>query len=95
MRRLNMMNWLIKLMLFRLMILVIQPKKNQDTKISKIQKRITVPDHSNTYITTKEFNDLTTENLPARLKHANLATKVDINDLVEKTDFDAKLKKFK
>ena len=32
------------------------------------------------------------ENLAARLKQANLATKADIHDFVEKTVFDNKLK---
>ena len=65
-------------------------KKTRTQKLVKLKKELLF-----LIITTKEFNDLTTENLPTRLKHANLATKVDINDLVEKTDFDAKLKKFK
>ena len=69
-------------------------KTYYDLKISEIEKKKknTDHDHSNTYITTKEFNKLTAENLPARLKHANLVTKVDINDFVDKTDFDDKLK---
>ena len=33
-----------------------------------------IPDQSK-YITTPEFNELTAENLTARIKHANLATK--------------------
>ena len=40
-----------------------------------------IPDHSK-YITTQEFNKLTTENYTARLKQANLATKSDIADFV-------------
>ena len=67
-------------------------KTAYDIRISEIEKKNTDHDHSNTYITTKEFNKLTAENLPARLKQANLATKVDINDFVYKTDFDDKLK---
>ena len=35
-------------------------------------------------ITTKEFNKLTAENFTTRLKPANLATKADIDDFVEK-----------
>ena len=50
-----------------------------------------IPDHSK-YITTSEFNKLTAENITARLKQANLATKGDISDFVKKTDFDDKLK---
>ena len=50
-----------------------------------------IPDHSK-YITTPEFNKLTAENIAARLKQANLATKGDISDFVKKADFDDKLK---
>ena len=41
---------------------------------------------------TQEFNRLTAEKFTARLKLANLATKVDVDDLVEKANFDDKLK---
>ena len=46
-----------------------------------IEKKVTDHDHDN-YITTSEFNKLTTENFAARLAQANLVTKAD---------FDAKL----
>ena len=46
-----------------------------------MKKKITDQDHDK-YITTPEFNKLTTENFNARLAQANLITK---------TDFDAKL----
>ena len=49
-----------------------------NAKISDIEKKVI--DHK--YITTSEFNKLTTENLAARLAQAKLATK---------TDFDTKL----
>ena len=58
--------------------------KNTDynTKISETDK---VSDHDHDeYITTSEFNKLTTENFKARLAQENLVTK---------TDFDTKLKK--
>ena len=48
-------------------------------------------DH-NKYITSPEFNKLTAEKTAARLKQANLATKVYIADFVQKTGFDDKLK---
>ena len=67
-------------------------KTDYDTKISEIIKTDTDNDHSNKYITTQEFNNLTTENFAARLKQANLTTKAGIDDFVEKTDFDDKLK---
>ena len=44
-------------------------------KVTIAQKnRITYHDHSNKYITTPEFNKLTSENFAARLKQANLAS---------------------
>ena len=44
------------------------------------------------YITTQEFNKLTAYHFAVRLKQTNLATKSDIDDFVERTDFDDKLK---
>ena len=56
-------------------------KTDYETKISDIEKKFA--DHNyDKYITTQEFNKLTTENFHARLAQANLITK---------TDFDAKL----
>ena len=45
------------------------------------------------YITTQEFNKLTSENFTAMLKQANLPSKNDIANFVRTTDFDNKLKK--
>ena len=54
-------------------------KTNYNTKISKLQKKIT--DHSHDkYITTPEFSKLTIENFAARLKQENLVTKTDFDD---------------
>ena len=53
-----------------------------NSKISEVENEI--PDNSK-YITTREFNKLTADNFPARLKQANL---------VKKTDFDNKLTSF-
>ena len=65
-------------MVFRLLILVIQLKKTDyNTKIDKIEKKITDHDHSNRYIITQEFNTLTSENFA---------------DFVKMTDFDDKVK---
>ena len=62
------------------------------TKISEIEnKNATDHDHKK-YITTQEFNQLTSENFNARLKKANLASKNDIAKVIKKTDFDNKLK---
>ena len=47
-------------------------------KLSDIEKKIT--DHNyDKYITTSEFNKLTTENFNARLAQANLITKTDFD----------------
>ena len=67
-------------------------KADYDTKISEIEKKTTDNDHHK-YVTTQEFNKLTSENFAARLKQANLATKTDVDDFVEKADFDKNLKK--
>ena len=44
------------------------------------------------YINTQEFNKFTGENFAVRLAQAKLATKAGMNDSVEKTDSDDKLK---
>ena len=44
---------------------------------------IKIPDQSK-YITTPEFNELTAENLTARVKQANLATKDNTADVGKK-----------
>ena len=67
-------------------------KSDYDTKISETEKKLADHDHNNKYITTQEFNKLTAGNFAARLNQANLATKADIADFVEKTDFHDKLK---
>ena len=53
-----------------------------NTKISEVEDKI--PDNSK-YFTTQEFNELTAENVAARLKQI---------DLVNKTDLDNKLTRF-
>ena len=53
-------------------------------KLVKLKKNILDHDHAK-YSTTQELNKLTAENLTARLKKANLATKADIDDFAEKT----------
>ena len=56
-------------------------KKDYNGKISDINKKVIDHDHDK-YITTSEFNKLTTQNFAARLSQANLVTR---------TDFDTKL----
>ena len=56
-------------------------KIDYDTQISEIEKKLDYDD-SNKYITTQEFNNLTSENCEARLKQANLASKSYMADFL-------------
>ena len=67
-------------------------KADYNTKISEIENKITTDHDHDKYITTQEFNRLTSENFTARLKQANLASKSDIANFLIKTDFDNTLK---
>ena len=58
-------------------------KPDYNTTIYEIGKKITDHDHDK-YITTPEFNKLTSEYVTARLKQANLASKSDITSFVKK-----------
>ena len=72
--------------------LVIQSKKTKyNLKINEIGKKSTDHNHEK-YIITPKFNKLRSENFAARLKQANLATKSDIANFVNKTDFDTQVK---
>ena len=62
-------------------MLVIQSKKTE-TKINDTDQ----------YITTLEFNKLTTKKFAARLAEANLGSENDIGNFVKKTYFDDKPK---
>ena len=68
-------------------------KADPDTKIGRTEKRILDHDHINKYITTQKYDRLTAENIIGRLEQAKLATKADIDNFIEKTDFDDKLTK--
>ena len=70
-------------------------KTDYNTKISEIENKITTDHDHDKYITTQEFNKLTSEYFTGRLKQANLGTKGDITNSVKKTDFDNKLKDLK
>ena len=61
-------------------------KTDYNTKISEIENKITTNHHHDKYITTQEFNKITSETFTARLKQANLASKSDTANLVKKTD---------
>ena len=61
-------------------MLAIQSKKTDyDSKVNKIEKKITDHKH-NKYLTTPEFNKLTAKNFAARLARENLVTKTDFDD---------------
>ena len=73
------------------LVLVIKKKTDYNTKIHEIKKKIA--DHSHDkYITTLAFNKLTLENIAPRSKQANLASKSDVANFVNKTYFNNKLK---
>ena len=59
-------------MLFRLLILLVQSKNDNDTKINEIEKKM--HDYGKC-IATQEFNKVRAENFEARLKQANLPSK--------------------
>ena len=67
-------------------------KTTKKQKKKEIEKKITDHNHNNKCITTQECNKSTAENFAARLKQENLANKADIDDFIEKTYFDDKLK---
>ena len=66
-------------------------KTDYNTKFSETENKITTDLDHDKYITTQEFNKLTSEKL--KLKQTNLVSKNDTADFVKKADFDDKLKK--
>ena len=68
-------------------------KSDYNTKSTEIENKIIIYHDHDKYITTQECIKLTSENVTARIKQANLASKNDIANFVKKkTDFDNKLK---
>ena len=61
-------------------------KTDWNTKVGETENKRLDRYHNSKNITTHEFNRLKAEIFVARLKQANLATKVDIDDFTEKTD---------
>ena len=58
-------------------------KTGYNTKVSEIEKKVS--DHNyDKYITTREFNKLTTENFKARLAQSNLITKTNLGTELKK-----------
>ena len=65
-------------------MLVIKSRKAEyNTKINEIEKKSTDHNH-NKYIATPEFDKLTSESFAARLKQANITSKNDIANFVNK-----------
>ena len=58
----------------------------------KLKKKITDHDHAK-YLTTQEFNKLTSENFASRLAQKNLVSKNVVN-FIKETDFYVNLKNF-
>ena len=67
-------------------------KTDYNTKVSEIENKITINHDHDKYITTQEFNKLTSEHFTARLAQPNLANKSDSDNLVKMAEFDDKLK---
>ena len=59
-----------------------------NTKISEIENKITADHDHDKFITTQEFNRLTSGNFTSRLKQAKLESKNDIANFKKKTSFD-------
>ena len=60
---------------------LVKKKKDYNTKINEIKKKITDHNH-NKYIATPEFNKFTSEIFDSRLKRENLLSQSDIANLV-------------
>ena len=71
---------------------LVKKKTDYNTKFSEADNKYTDYEHSNEFITTPEFNKLTSENFGVRLEEANLAKKSDIAKFSTKTDFDNEIK---
>ena len=71
---------------------ILVKKTDYNTKISEIENKVTANHDQDKYITTQEFNKLTSLYFTARIKEADLASKTYIANSVKKIDFDNKLK---
>ena len=60
------------------MLVILSKKADYNTKISEIENKITSDHDHDKHITTQEFNKLTSENITARLKQANLTCNNDL-----------------
>ena len=60
------------------MLVILSKKADYNTKISEIENKITSDHDHDKHITTQEFNKLTSENITAGLKQANLTCNNDL-----------------
>ena len=67
-------------------------KTDYNTKINEIENKVDTDHDHGKHITAQEFNELTSENVTARLKQVSLASKSDKAKFLKKTNFDNKLK---
>ena len=82
---------LLLLLLLKIILLIQSKKTDHNTQISETENEISDLDHDE-YITTQEFNRLTSGSFTVRLSQANLVSKKDIADFVKRTSLDEKLK---
>ena len=69
------------------MLLTQLRKTDYKAKISETENKVTADHDYDKYITTQEFNKLTSESFTAKLRQANLGNKIDITNFVKRTDF--------
>ena len=67
-------------------------KTDYNTKINEIENKVDTDHDHGKHITAQEFNELTSENVTAKLKQVSLASKSDKAKFLKKTNFDNKLK---
>ena len=67
------------------MLVICSKKTDYNSKISEMENKITTDHNHYIFITTQEFNKLTSENVIAKLKQANLASKNDTASFAKKT----------
>ena len=61
-----------------LMLVILSKKTDYNTKISEMENKITSDHDHDKHVTTQEFNKLTSKNITARLKQANLTCNNDL-----------------
>ena len=72
------------------MLVILSKKTDYNTKVSEIESKITSDHDHDKHITTQEFNKLTSQNITARLKQANLTCNNDLEKKSKKVTFKQK-----